>query len=46
MPTLKNILSKKTDQQLMYYVMHPDKHTEEAVQLALEELNNRNIVPS
>lgn len=43
MNSLKSILGKKTDQQLLYYVRHPDKHTEEAVLLAREELINRNV---
>ena len=43
MSALKSILAKKTDQQLIYYVRYPDKHTEEAVLLAHEELINRNV---
>ncbi|TCC97012.1 hypothetical protein [Pedobacter hiemivivus] len=44
MSALRKILSQKTDEQLMYYIRHPGKHTEEAVELALEELHNRNIL--
>lgn len=44
MPTLKQILSQKTNQQLTYYVENPDKHTTEAVALALTELRSRGIV--
>ncbi|ATP56044.1 hypothetical protein CPT03_06015 [Pedobacter ginsengisoli] len=43
MPTLKKILSQKTDQQLMYYVNNPNKHTDEAVDLALVELRSRGV---
>lgn len=43
MPSLKQILSQKTDQQLMYYIYNPGKHTEEAVDLALEELKSRSV---
>lgn len=44
MPTLKQILSQKTHQQLMYYIQNPDKHTPEAVVLALAELRRRGLV--
>lgn len=44
MGALKEILAKKTDDQLRYYVANVDKHTEEAVCLALEELKRRNAV--
>ncbi|MNK03716.1 hypothetical protein D3C87_215660 [compost metagenome] len=44
MSALKRILSQKTDEQLLYYIEHPGKHTEEAVEIALEELYNRNIL--
>lgn len=37
------MLGKKTDQQLLYYVRYTDKHTEEVVLLAREELINRNV---
>lgn len=43
MPTLKQILSQKTDQQLMYYIYNPGKHTEEAINLALAELKSRSV---
>jgi hypothetical protein len=43
MNALKKILSRKTDKQLMYYIMYPEKHTEEAVQVALEELRLRKV---
>ena len=41
--TLKQILANKTDQQLMYYIEHVDKHTEEAVWMALKELQIRAV---
>src|SRR5689334_22568466 len=44
MSTLKSILSKKSDSQLMFYINNPDKHTEEAVHLALLELKSRGVV--
>ncbi|MCX2449724.1 hypothetical protein OQX61_00455 [Pedobacter sp. PLR] len=43
MSALKKILSEKTNNELMFYVKNIDKHTEEAVGLALKELNNRNV---
>lgn len=43
MATLKNLLSTKTDQQLLYYIHHPEKHTEEGVAAALEELRARAV---
>lgn len=43
MPSLKQILANKTDQQLMYYIQNVDKHTEEAVWLALKELQSRAV---
>jgi hypothetical protein len=44
MATLKNLLSTKTDQQLLYYIHYPEKHTEEGVAAALEELRSRGLV--
>lgn len=38
MSALKKILSAKTDHELMFYVQNVDKHTEEAVRLALVRL--------
>lgn len=46
MSALKAILAKKTDLQLKYYIENVDKHTEEAVHLALEELQRRNALPA
>ena len=43
MSALKKILSAKTDHELMYYVQNVGKHTEEAVRLALAELQKRNV---
>lgn len=43
MSALKKILSTKTDNQLLFYVENIDKHTDEAVELALKELQNRNV---
>lgn len=43
MSALKQILSKKTDKELLFYINNIDKHTEEAVQLALAELKQRNV---
>ncbi|ETZ21814.1 hypothetical protein [Pedobacter sp. V48] len=43
MPTLKQKLSQKSDTQLMYYINNPNKHTEEAVGLALAELRSRSV---
>lgn len=42
MSALKDILAKKTDSQLRYYIDHVDKHTDEAVRVALAELQLRN----
>ncbi len=42
MSALKDILAKKTDSQLRYYIEHVDKHTDEAVRVALAELQLRN----
>ncbi len=42
MSALKDILAKKTDGQLRYYIEHVDKHTDEAVRVALAELQLRN----
>ena len=43
MSALQQLLSRKTDQELLFYVVNPGKHTEEAVQLALAELQRRNV---
>ncbi len=43
MSTLKQILSKKRDNELLFYINNPDKHTEEAIRLALDELQHRNV---
>lgn len=43
MSTLKQKLAEKTDDQLMFYIHNVDKHTEEAVRLALAELKNRSV---
>lgn len=43
MATLKEILSAKTNEQLKYYIQNVDKHTEEAVRVALAELQARNV---
>lgn len=43
MSALKQILSKKTDKELLFYINNIDKHTDEAVQLALVELQHRNV---
>jgi len=44
MSALKQKLSEKTDNQLLYYINHVDKHTEEAVKLAFDILQERNVV--
>lgn len=41
MSALKQKISAKTDNELMYYIKNVDKHTEEAVRLALAELKTR-----
>ena len=43
MSALKKNLSAKTDHELLFYVQNVGKHTEEAVRLALAELQNRNV---
>lgn len=43
MSALKQTLSKKTDSQLKYYIDHVDKHTDDAVLIALAELKSRNV---
>lgn len=43
MSALKQILSKKTDRELQFYIENTDKHTDEAVWIALAELRNRNV---
>ncbi|PST82711.1 hypothetical protein C7T94_08630 [Pedobacter yulinensis] len=44
MRTLKARLSEKSDAQLLYYIQHVDKHTEEAVRLAHAILLERSAV--
>lgn len=44
MSALKQILSKKTDAELVFYIENVDKHTDEAVRLAFAELQSRNFV--
>lgn len=44
MSALKKILSAKTDHELMFYMQNVGKHTEEAVRLALAELQNRKVI--
>ncbi|HWW42980.1 hypothetical protein [Pedobacter sp.] len=44
MSKLSEILSKKTDNELIFYVKYPRKHTREAVQLASAELKKRNLI--
>ncbi|KIO76971.1 hypothetical protein TH53_11925 [Pedobacter lusitanus] len=43
MSALQQILSKKTDKELLFYINNIDKHTDEAVRLALAELRKRNV---
>lgn len=43
MSALQQILSKKTDKELLFYINNIDKHTDEAVKLALAELQHRNV---
>ena len=43
MSALQQLLSRKTDQELLFYVNYPGKHTEEAVRLAIAELQRRNV---
>jgi hypothetical protein len=43
MSALKQKIAGKTDNELMYYIKNVDKHTEEAVYLALAELKNRGV---
>lgn len=43
MSALQKILAGKTDSQLLYYIAYPEKHTQEAVNLAIEELKKRNV---
>ena len=43
MSALQQILSKKTDKELLFYINNIDKHTDEAVQLAFAELQKRNV---
>lgn len=44
MSALSRILSEKSDRELMFYINNLDKHTEEAVRLALEILKSRHVV--
>lgn len=43
MSTLKQKIAEKTDSQLLFYIQNVDKHTEEAVRLALAELKTRAV---
>lgn len=43
MSALKQVISNKTDKELMFYINNVDKHTDEAVHLALTELQNRSV---
>ncbi|MGY0037529.1 hypothetical protein [Pedobacter sp. NJ-S-72] len=43
MSALQQVLSKKTDKELLFYINNIDKHTDEAVRLALAELQKRNV---
>lgn len=43
MSALKQKIVEKTDRDLMFYIQNVDKHTEEAVRLALAELKNRAV---
>ena len=43
MSALQQLLSRKTDQELLFYVNNPNKHTLEAVRLAIAELQQRNV---
>ena len=42
MSALRQILIKKSNNELMYYINHVDKHTEDAIWIALEILQHRN----
>jgi len=43
MSALKTKLHVKTDSQLLYYIEHVNKHTEEAVRFAFDILQDRNV---
>lgn len=43
MSALKTKLNNKTDDQLLYYIEHVNKHSEEAVRLAYDILQERNV---
>ncbi|KIO78234.1 hypothetical protein TH53_04775 [Pedobacter lusitanus] len=43
MSALGKKIAQKSDAQLIYYIENIDKHTDEAVKLAVSELQNRNI---
>lgn len=43
MSALKTKLNNKTNDQLLYYIEHVNKHTEEAVRLAFDILQERNV---
>ena len=43
MSALQQLLSRKTDKELIFYLNHPNKHTNEAIGLALAELQLRNV---
>ncbi len=44
MSALNRILSEKSDRELMFYINNLDKHTEEAVMVALEILKSRHVI--
>jgi hypothetical protein len=44
MSALNRILSEKSDRELMFYINNLDKHTEEAVRVALEILKSRHVI--
>jgi uncharacterized membrane protein YhaH (DUF805 family) len=43
MSALQRKLAVKTDKELLYYLQNPEKHTQEAVEIALSELQKRNV---
>jgi len=43
MSALKTKLNNKTDDQLLYYIEHVNKHTEDAVRFAYDILQERNV---
>lgn len=44
MSALNRILSEKSDRELIFYINNLDKHTEDAVRIALEILKSRKVV--